>query len=67
MKLCGRCSCCTSSNDEKQKEECLDATRIKRFVSPLEIAHSVRYMIENDALTGQNLVVEGGLGIKFVN
>jgi 3-oxoacyl-[acyl-carrier protein] reductase len=49
---------------DEGKKECKEAMAIKRFIQPEEIAHSVVYLLENEAVTGQRLVVDGGLGIK---
>ena len=39
---------------------CEDLTKIGRFIEPEEIATSVVYLAENDAMTGEILRVDGG-------
>jgi len=39
-------------------------TKIGRFVYPYEIAHTVKYLLENDAITGQIITVDGGTLLK---
>ncbi|MBU0976699.1 MAG: SDR family oxidoreductase [Patescibacteria group bacterium] len=51
---------------QKEKNECVNQTPIKRFITPEEIACAVRSVIENDAVTCQDIVIDGGLGIKRV-
>jgi 3-oxoacyl-[acyl-carrier protein] reductase len=41
-------------------ERAAQRTALKRLVKPEEIAHAVRFCIENPALTGENLAVDGG-------
>lgn len=52
--------------DEKIKGECVDDTPIKRFIDPAEIAQAVESVIENKAITGQDIIVDGGLGIRLI-
>lgn len=52
-------------SDQEIKEETDDAI-IKRFIKPEEIAHSVIYLLENDAVTGQVLTVDGGILLKAI-
>jgi 3-oxoacyl-[acyl-carrier protein] reductase len=47
-------------------EACAKEPLIKRFLTPQEVAHSVLYVLENDGVTGQNIVIDGGLGTKLV-
>jgi 3-oxoacyl-[acyl-carrier protein] reductase len=51
---------------EQMKKECAEVTPMKRFLSSDEVAHTVKYVLENDSITGQNIFVDGGLGIKLV-
>jgi 3-oxoacyl-[acyl-carrier protein] reductase len=46
------------------KESCARATLIGRFVRPEEVAHSVIFVAENDALAGQVLTLDGGTSLK---
>ncbi len=52
--------------DEQMKEECKQEVPQKRFIHPEEIAKTVRDVIENDAMTAQDILVDGGLGVKFI-
>jgi 3-oxoacyl-[acyl-carrier protein] reductase len=45
-------------------EACARATLIGRFVAPEEVAHAVVFILENDALVGQVLTVDGGTSLK---
>ncbi|MDD3647722.1 MAG: SDR family NAD(P)-dependent oxidoreductase [Candidatus Dojkabacteria bacterium] len=51
---------------EKEKKECVNRTPIKRFVKPEEVTRAVVDVIENEVITCQDIVVDGGLGIKRV-
>lgn len=48
----------------ESKEACARATLIGRFVRPEEVAHSVLFIAENDALVGQVLTLDGGTSLK---
>ena len=48
----------------ESKEACARATLIGRFVRPEEVAHSVIFIAENDALTGQVVTLDGGTSLK---
>lgn len=52
--------------DAKMKDECIEDTPVKRFIKPEEVAKAVRAIIENDAITAQDVVVDGGLGIRLI-
>lgn len=45
---------------------CEDLTRIKRFITPQEIAIAVVALLENDAITGELIRVDGGLHLLNV-
>ena len=45
-------------------EACARATLIGRFVTPREVAHTVVFIAENDALVGQVLTIDGGTSLK---
>jgi NAD(P)-dependent dehydrogenase (short-subunit alcohol dehydrogenase family) len=51
---------------EQMKKECAEVTPMKRFLSAEEVAHTVKYVLENDSITGQNIFIDGGLGIKLI-
>jgi len=48
----------------ENKDACAHATLIGRFVRPEEVAHSVIFIAENDALTGQVITLDGGISLK---
>lgn len=48
----------------ESKDACARATLIGRFVRPEEVAHSVIFIVENDALTGQVITLDGGTSLK---
>jgi NAD(P)-dependent dehydrogenase (short-subunit alcohol dehydrogenase family) len=50
----------------KQKKECADAMPIERFIQPDEIAHFILNAVKNDAITGGNYIIDGGLRLKNV-
>jgi NAD(P)-dependent dehydrogenase (short-subunit alcohol dehydrogenase family) len=41
-------------------ERAAQRTALKRLIQPREIAHAVRFCIENQGLTGENFAVDGG-------
>jgi len=49
---------------KKEKKLCESRTMIGRFIMPEEIAHMAVAVLENDALTGQVLTVDGGFGLQ---
>jgi 3-oxoacyl-[acyl-carrier protein] reductase len=53
-----------NGTSDEDFEACAKETLIKRMIKPDEIAHTAIFLCENDAITGQILVVDGGLGIK---
>jgi len=53
-----------TSEDEKQK--CVALTKIGRFVEPQEIAHTISFLLENDAMTGEIIRVDGGLHLQNI-
>lgn len=55
------------SFDEKLRNECIEDTPIKRFIKPDEIAQAVRTVIENDAVTAQDIIIDGGLGTRLIS
>jgi 3-oxoacyl-[acyl-carrier protein] reductase len=48
----------------ESKQACTRTTLIGRFVRPEEVAHSVIFIAENDALAGQVLTLDGGTSLK---
>jgi len=50
--------------DEKSIKACENETLIKRMILPEEIADAVRFLLSNDAMTGQVILVDGGLSLK---
>ena len=53
----------TDSLPEKAIAAIVDATALGRTGKPEEVAHAVVFLAENDYITGQTLVVDGGLHI----
>jgi len=51
----------------QEKKRYSEKTKIKRFVLPEEIAHCARMLIENDAITGQIITVDGGTSLLDMN
>jgi 3-oxoacyl-[acyl-carrier protein] reductase len=45
----------------EEKKLCEDRTMIERFIEPAEVAQLVRGILENDAMTGQVVTIDGGL------
>jgi NAD(P)-dependent dehydrogenase (short-subunit alcohol dehydrogenase family) len=52
---------------EGEKEKYSKATKINRFVTSEEIAHTAIFLAENDAITGQIITVDGGLELLDLN
>ena len=46
---------------KKELDACKNLTRIKRFVTPEEVAQVAVSLLENDAMTGEIIRVDGGL------
>jgi 3-oxoacyl-[acyl-carrier protein] reductase len=51
---------------EKEKQEAVEGVPLKRFIKPEEIAHTVIAVLENDAITGQNIIVDAGLVLREI-
>ena len=49
---------------EAEKKICESRTMINRYVAAEEIAHAVVGVLENDAITGQVITVDGGLSLQ---
>ena len=45
---------------EEEKEAFASETSLNRFGTPEEVAESILFLAENEYVTGQNLVVDGG-------
>jgi len=52
---------------ESEKKELAAMTKIKRFIKPEEIAKAVVMLLENDALTGEIIRIDGGLHLPAIN
>jgi 3-oxoacyl-[acyl-carrier protein] reductase len=48
-----------------QEESFAKATPLQRIASPDDVAHAVLALLENDVITGQDLVVDGGKNILY--
>ena len=49
---------------DAEKKLCKSKTMIGRFIMPEEIAHMAVAILENDAITGQVVTVDGGLSLQ---
>ena len=49
---------------EAEKKICESRTMLNRYVATEEIAHAVVGVLENDAITGQVITVDGGLSLQ---
>lgn len=49
---------------DEEKRLCESRTTINRFITPDEIAHTAVAILENDAITGQIITVDGGLSLQ---
>lgn len=53
----------TEAVSEEAKQEALKQIPLKQFGNPADIAHAAVFLAENDYITGQVLVVDGGMTI----
>jgi NAD(P)-dependent dehydrogenase (short-subunit alcohol dehydrogenase family) len=53
-----------NSLSEDVIKSCVKSTLIKRMIKPEEIADAVKFLIENDAITGQTVMIDGGLSLQ---
>jgi 3-oxoacyl-[acyl-carrier protein] reductase len=53
-----------AGTSSESREACARTTLIGRFVRPEEVAHSVIFIAENDALAGQVLTLDGGTSLR---
>ncbi len=51
---------------KKIQKDMIDQMRLKRFIEPKEIAEAFLYLAKADAITGEILVIDGGLSLKNV-
>jgi NAD(P)-dependent dehydrogenase (short-subunit alcohol dehydrogenase family) len=51
---------------DKEKKEALKGVPIGRFINPSEIAEFALEVVKNEAITGVNLTIDGGLKLKSV-
>lgn len=51
---------------KQELEACKSLTRIKRFIEPYEIASVVTMLLQNDAITGEIIRVDGGLHLHNI-
>jgi len=54
----------TEGLPEEVRQGFADRTPIRRFVTPDEVANGVELLVSSDAMTGQVLSIDGGLGIS---
>lgn len=55
-----------SSFNENQKQDAKDDMPIKRFIKPEEVVKYIVDCVENDAITGVNMTLSGGLNLKSI-
>ena len=48
-----------------QEESFVNTTPLRRIAGPDDVAHAILSLIENDLVTGQDLVVDGGRNIQY--
>ena len=53
----------TSGMREDVKEKIEAVIPLRRFGSPQEVSHALRFLIENEYLTGRVIEVDGGMRI----
>lgn len=53
-----------ASMSQEQKDAFINATLIKRFIQPNEIAEAFLFLASSDIITGEVLVVDGGFTLK---
>lgn len=51
---------------DEEKRLCESRTTINRFITPDEIAHTAVAILENNAITGQIITVDGGLSLQSI-
>lgn len=49
---------------DEEKNEFGTEQLIRRFITPEEIADSILFLVKNDALCGEILTIDGGMGLK---
>jgi len=49
---------------EKEKKDYGAGQLINRFVEPGEVAHAIIFLLENDAMCGEILTIDGGMSLK---
>ncbi len=52
---------------EEEKKELGTAHAIKRMIEPNEVAHSILFLVENDAMCGEILTIDGGYTLLNLN
>jgi 3-oxoacyl-[acyl-carrier protein] reductase len=52
--------------DETLKAQAIGNVPIKRFITPTEIAQFIVAIVKNDAVTGTNFTIAGGLNLKSI-
>jgi Dehydrogenases with different specificities (related to short-chain alcohol dehydrogenases) len=50
--------------DQDYLDKLTQDTPIKKFVKPEEVARAFVFLAKNDAITGENLVIDGGFSLK---
>ncbi len=52
--------------DKKEEKELGETQLINRFIHPNEIAEGILFLIKNDAVCGEILTIDGGMGFKKI-
>ena len=53
----------TAAMPQKAQDQILESLPLKRFGEPAEIAQTALFLAQNDYVTGQTIVVDGGMTI----
>ena len=53
----------TAAMPQKAQDQILESLPLKRFGLPNEIAQTALFLAQNDYVTGQTIVVDGGMTI----
>ena len=55
-----------NSFPEEDRKKCKEAMAIKRFIQPEEVAEFIVSLAKNEAITGGNYTIDGGLHLKSI-
>lgn len=51
---------------QEEMKELAETQLINRWITPEEIAHTVVFLVENDAMCGDVVTIDGGMGLKVL-